>query len=95
MKNASVRGSLLCLVLIGLAAPTMAANRLPATVADKASCLTAVADAKAAASDAQVTETIRAQINDLIRVSDHLCTQGNFVYAETTLQIARGMAAQE
>ncbi len=64
-------------------------------VTDKKTCLQAVADAREASSTAAVSEKIQAEVADLIRISEHLCTQANFVYAERLLAIARGMTAQE
>ena len=66
-----------------------------ATVTSKKTCTQAVEDAKQSAASASVTAKTKGEINELIRVSEHLCTQANFVYAESLLAIARGMAAEE
>lgn len=83
------------LVATVLAFPASAATRNAPTVFDKPSCARAVTDARDAAAASQVSEKVQADVAELIRVSDHLCTQGNFVYAENMLQIARGMVAEE
>lgn len=64
-------------------------------VRDKKTCEQAVADAREAAQAATVSARAKQEIEELIRISAHLCTQANFVYAESLLGIARGMAAQE
>lgn len=64
-------------------------------VKDKKSCVLAVEDAKKATAAAAVTEKVRASADDMVRISEHLCTQANFVYAERLLAIVRGMTAQE
>ena len=81
-----------------IAALSLASAALPAhaqTVKDKKSCSQAITDAKGAREDAAIGEKSMAKADDLIRIADHLCTQGNFVYAESLLQIARGMLANE
>ena len=75
---------------IALALPVSAA-----TVTSKKTCAQAVEDAKQSAASASVTAKTKGEINELIRVSEHLCTQANFVYAESLLAIARGMSAEE
>ena len=72
------------------AAPAMAQ-----TVKDKRTCIRAVEDAKGAREDAAIAAKTMAEADDLIRIAEHLCTQGNFVYADTLLQLARGMLANE
>lgn len=64
-------------------------------VRDKKTCQQAVEDAKKATAEASVTDKARAEAADLVRISEHLCTQANFVYAERLLAIARGMTAGE
>ncbi|WP_425406281.1 hypothetical protein [Hwanghaeella sp.] len=64
-------------------------------VQDKKTCVQAVQDAKQATADASITDKARAEANDLVRISEHLCTQANFVYAERLLAIVRGMTAGE
>ncbi len=64
-------------------------------VTSKKTCIRAVADAKEASADADVSQKIKDEVADLIRISEHLCTQANFVYAERLLAIARGLTAQE
>lgn len=83
-----------------LPAVTLAAFLVPfaagaQTVTDKASCTQAVADAKQGLADATVGPKAKTEVEDLIRISDHLCTQANFAYVERLLQIARGMTAGE
>ena len=65
------------------------------TVRDKKSCMRAVEDAKGMREDSAVTGKFLAQADDLVRIAEHLCGEGNFVYAETLLQLARGMLANE
>lgn len=65
------------------------------TVRDKKTCEQAVVDARTAVADGDVSDKVRAEANELVRISEHLCTQGNFVYAESLLQMARGMVAGE
>lgn len=85
---------LFSLLAVGLLAltPVSASAQV---VTDKKSCLQAVADAREASDAAAISEKARNEIADLVRISEHLCTQANFVYAERLLAIARGMAAQE
>ncbi len=65
-------------------------------VKDKKTCIQAVEDAKKkATADAAVVPKTRAEAGDLVRISEHLCTQANFVYAERLLGIVRGMTAGE
>ena len=84
-----------------LLAATVAAVALSAGAAsaqvvhNKKTCLQAVEDVKKANTDSAITAKARASVDDLIRISEHLCTQANFVYAERLLAIARGMTAQE
>jgi|GEM_PF-2946537 len=84
-------------VLVALVA-VLALSAMPAmaqVVKDKKTCLLAVEDAKAATAVALITEKSRAEAGDLVRISEHLCTQANFVYAERLLGIVRGMTAGE
>jgi len=64
-------------------------------VQDKKSCVLAVEDAKKATASASITAKVRASADDMVRISEHLCSQANFVYAERLLAIVRGMTAQE
>jgi len=83
---------------IALAACFVAFAPLTSTaqvVTSKKTCIRAVADAREASADAAISQKAKSQVEDLIRISEHLCTQANFVYAERLLAIARGMAAQE
>ncbi|RVU34920.1 hypothetical protein EOI86_18980 [Hwanghaeella grinnelliae] len=64
-------------------------------VQNKKTCFQAVEDAKQANQESAISEKAHADVAELIRVSEHLCTQANFVYAESLLAIARGMTAQE
>lgn len=64
-------------------------------VQDKKTCIQAVEDAKKATAEAAVTDKTRAEAADMVRISEHLCTQANFVYAERLLAIVRGMTAGE
>ena len=64
-------------------------------VKDKKSCEQAVADAKQALSEATIGPKAIAEAEDLIRISEHLCTQANFVYVEKLLAISRGITAAE
>ncbi|MGF1554318.1 MAG: hypothetical protein ACFBWO_17715 [Paracoccaceae bacterium] len=74
----------------------LAATLAPAQVVqDKASCQQAVADAKEGRDAASVSESVRAEVDDLVRIAEHLCGEANFVYAERLLAIARGMTAEE
>lgn len=79
----------------GVLAVCLASPSQAQTVRDKATCTQAVADARTSAADAQVNDKTRGEINDMIRIAEHLCGEANFVYAETLLSIARGMGAQE
>ena len=84
-------------VLVALVA-VLALSAMPAmaqVVKDKKTCLQAVEDAKNATAVALITEKSRAEAGDLVRISEHLCTQANFVYAERLLGIVRGMTAGE
>ena len=84
-------------IALALAALTLltAAPVMAQTVKDKKTCLRAVEDAKGAQGDATIGKKTMAEAEDLIRIAEHLCTQGNFVYADTLLQLARGMLASE
>lgn len=64
-------------------------------VKDKKSCLRAVEDVRGAREDSGTTGKSLAEADDLVRIAEHLCTQGNFVYANTLLELARGMLANE
>ena len=66
-----------------------------AVVTSKPTCIQAVADAKEGLGGASVSQKIQAEVADMIRISEHLCGEANFVYAETLLAIARGMTAEE
>lgn len=83
-------------ICAGVLISVLVANPASAQVVrDKKTCSQAVADAREARNEAAVSNKIKAEIDELIRVADHLCGQANFVYAESLLQIARGMAAGE
>lgn len=84
-------------LLIALAA-VLAFSALPAsahTVRDMKTCLQAVEDAKKAAASAAITEKSRARANELVQVSENHCSKADFISAENTLALARGIAAQE
>ena len=66
-----------------------------ATVTNKKTCVQAVADAREGLAGASIAEKTRSDVDDMIRISEHLCGEANFVYAETLLAIARGMTAEE
>ena len=84
-------------VLFALAAAIAALPFLAsaAGVTSKPTCLQAVADARDALAAAAISEKARTEAADMVRISEHLCGEANFVYAETLLAIARGMAAEE
>lgn len=84
-------------IILALAALSLltAAPAMAQTVRDKKTCIRAVEDAKSARADATIAAKTMAEADDLIRIAEHLCTQGNFVYADTLLQLARGMLASE
>ena len=83
-------------IVLALAAAALAAA--PATaqvVKDKATCEQAVKDAKEGLATASVGAKSYKEAEDMVRISEHLCTQANFVYAERLLEIVRGMTASE
>lgn len=83
-------------LLAAVAAILLSAGTASAQVVqDKKTCVQAVEDARQATADAAITEKARAEAADLVRISEHLCTQANFVYAERLLGIVRGMTAGE
>lgn len=82
-------------VLAALALSLLAAPAMAQTVRDKKTCMQAIEDVKSGREDAAVVAKTLAEADDLIRIAEHLCTQGNFVYADTLLQLARGMLANE
>lgn len=86
--------------MIAFAAPlAMAASSADAqnqpVVVDKASCVQAVEDAKTARNEGDVSQAVKVEVDDLLRIAEHLCGEANFVYAERLLAIARGMVAGE
>ena len=66
-----------------------------ATVTSKKTCLQAVADAREGLAAASIAQKTHDEVADMIRISEHLCGEANFVYAETLLAVARGMTAEE
>lgn len=71
------------------------AQATSAVVTDKKSCARAVADAQEALNEASLVVKTQKQVDNLIQISTHLCTQANFVFADRLLGIARGMSAEE
>lgn len=86
--------SLAAPLALALAGPAAAQKNQP-VVSDKASCEQAVKDATAARNGADVSEKVKTEVDEMLKIAEHLCTQANFVYAEQLLAISRGMVAGE
>lgn len=83
-------------VLPAVAVVALTVSAVPAQVVmSKKTCVQAVVDARGALNEASVSDKTKKEVEDMIRVSEHLCGEANFVYAETLLAIARGMVAEE
>ncbi|MDF1749397.1 MAG: hypothetical protein P1V34_11045 [Alphaproteobacteria bacterium] len=91
MKKSVLWGAVAALVSV-VAVPSVNAA---SDITDKKACMQAVQDVRDARASASIGTKAKAEVDNLIQVSDHLCTQGNFVYVEKLLQIARGMTAGE
>ena len=65
---------------------------------EKQKCLRGVLDVRETMASAETPEPgakIRAEVENLLEVSTHLCEQGNFVYAGKLLELARGLVVSE
>lgn len=83
------------LVIFALAATMFAYPATGQVVRDKESCQQAITDAEQGLAEAQIGARAHDEAADLIRIAKHLCTEANFVYVETLLEIARGMTVGE
>jgi len=65
------------------------------TVRNKPTCDVAIKDAKTALKGAAISNKARENVDGLIRDAENMCLQSNFSSAESLLQVARGMSAEE
>lgn len=82
-------------LLGALLAASTVSQAATAVVTDKKSCARAVTDAREALAEASLIERSQKEVEQLIQISAHLCTQASFVFADHLLAIARGMSAEE
>jgi len=61
----------------------------------KDACMQSLQDVKGAYADKDIGEKASVEVAKLIEISEHLCEQGNFAYANDLLALARGMLATE
>ncbi len=79
----------LCLVAF-LTAPAHAQ-----TILSRAECTKALTEAKEARSKSDSGPKANKEADELLEVAEHLCGQGNFVYAGNVLAVVRGILATE
>lgn len=79
----------LCLVAF-LTAPAQAQS-----VMSKAECTKALTEAQEARSTSDAGPKANEEADELLEVAEHLCNQGNFVYASNVLAVVRGILATE
>ena len=78
-----------------LADPASAATK---RMTEKEKCLQSVTDVRDSIESEETPALIekrRAEVESLLEISNHLCEQGNFRYAEELLELARGMVVSE
>ena len=78
-------------LVFALAAPAAAAT----DINTKKSCETAVNEVRKQRETSDAGPKQNAQADEMIRVADHLCTQGNFVYATSVMTVIRTLLATE
>ena len=86
-------GMLIAILALALAQPATAAK-----MTEKDKCLQAVADIGDMKEDAGTPEATPKEaeaVDSLVEIATHLCTQGNFKYAEELLGIARVIMSSE
>ena len=79
-------------MLLALLATTLAQQKYKSP---KDACMQSLQDVKGAYADRDIGEKASVEVAKLIEISEHLCEQGNFAYANDLLALARGMLATE
>jgi hypothetical protein len=79
-------------MLLALPATTFAQEKYKSP---KDACMQGVQDVKGAYASTTLGPKAAVEVQKLIEISEHLCQQGNFVYAKDLLQLARTMLATE
>lgn len=64
-------------------------------IVTKADCVSALTDARNARAESDSGPKANKQADDLLEVAEHLCNQGNFVYAGKVLAVVRSILATE
>lgn len=64
-------------------------------ISDKDSCTQGVSDAQNMRKASDAGAKANAEADNLIEVAEHLCQQGNFVYAEKVLGAVRALLSTE
>jgi hypothetical protein len=83
------KAPLLALALaFALATPAAAAD-----ITTKKACEAAGNDVRKQRESSDAGAKQNEQADEMIRVADHLCTQGNFVYAESVMTVIRTLLA--
>ena len=82
------------LIAVGLFA-LVAAPAAAQSISSKKECARALADAREARASSDAGPKANKEADDLLEVADHLCSQGNFVYAANVLAAVRGILATE
>ncbi len=86
------------LILAMVAAVCLSTPAMAAKMTAKEKCLRNILDVREtqeAEETPKVGEKAQAQVDHLLEIARHLCEQGNFQYAESLLEIARGMVVSE
>lgn len=65
------------------------------TINSKAECTKALTEAQEARSQSDSGPKANKEADELLEVAEHLCSQGNFVYASNVLAVVRGIVATE
>lgn len=65
------------------------------TIDTKAKCAQALTEAKEVRAKSDSGPKANKEADELLEVAEHLCSQGNFVYASNVLTVIRGILATE
>ena len=62
---------------------------------EKQKCTQSVEDVRKMRASSDAGPRANKEADELIEVAQHLCTQGNFVYADKLMEVARGLLTTE
>lgn len=90
-----IQAMLRTLMLVAALTAMVGAPAYAQTITNKKECARTLADAREARANSDSGAKANEEADKLLEVAEHLCEQGNFVYAQEVMEVIRGILATE